>query len=172
MKFSDYLKSKANSINYNEGDKAELYTFSHEQTSQTSALIDYRYIGNVPNNYISFNCDENKDNCEIWRIIGVFSVEDENGNIEERVKIIRNSVLNNEIAWDSGSSVNIFGTNDWSKSSLNKYLNETYFSSLSNYSKKLIGNAKYYLGSFNTETTKTEDLYINERGLNDNHSKY
>lgn len=111
IKISDYLKTKANSgsiTNYNDGNKTEMYMFSHEATEQTGALTDYRYIGNSPNNYVSFNCDNDGKNCEIWRIIGVFTVEDENGNKEERVKIVRGSSLANKIAWDSGSNENIF----------------------------------------------------------------
>lgn len=53
-------------------------------------------------------------------------------------------------------------------------MNETYLSSLTYDSKKMIGKTKYYLGSFNTGTIKTEDLYSNEKTLNvnDNHSTY
>ena len=54
-----------------------MYTFSHEATAQTLSQIDYRYIGSVPNNYITFNN-------ETWRIIGVF---------DERIKIIRDESI-------------------------------------------------------------------------------
>ncbi len=70
-----YLLKKTNPktiTNYTDGDIHEMYTFEHEATVQTPALTDYRYIGSDPNNYVEFND-------ELWRIIGVFSVEDENG---------------------------------------------------------------------------------------------
>ena len=69
-----------------------------------------RYIGATPNNYIYFNCsttnaDEmNDETCEKWRIIGVMNnTEDENGNKESRVKIMRNESLG-KYSWDSSDS--------------------------------------------------------------------
>ena len=38
-----------------EAQKKEMWTFTHEATEQTTALTDYRYIGADPNNYIEFN---------------------------------------------------------------------------------------------------------------------
>lgn len=40
-------------------------------------------------------------NNELWRMIGVFTVEDENGNTEQRIKIIRNEKLSDNMAWNS-----------------------------------------------------------------------
>ena len=60
----DSLISKGNtntSLTYDNGNKHELYAFSEPKTLQTEAGIDYRFIGNVPNNYIYFND-------ELWRI--------------------------------------------------------------------------------------------------------
>ena len=62
---------------YADGNTHEMYTFSHPETVQTTALTDYRYIGDNPYNYVEFNN-------ELWRIIGVFDVEDGNGNIEKK----------------------------------------------------------------------------------------
>ena len=74
-----------------------MYTFNHDETIQTSALKDYRYIGDSPNNYFYFNCSNENDTstCEIWIIIGVFTVEKEDGSTEEMVKIIRNRGIGN-----------------------------------------------------------------------------
>ena len=95
-----------------------------------------RYVGslegdNAVNNQVYFNCDPEytsdsktikygdedyiyKDHCEIWRIIGLFEVEDEKGNIEKRIKIINiNSIF--KASWDSSAS-NInegWGINQW-----------------------------------------------------------
>ena len=51
-----------------------MWTFSHEETEQLWTTTDYRYIGANPNNYVKFND-------ELWRIIGVFGVDDGTGKI-------------------------------------------------------------------------------------------
>ena len=78
-----------------------------------------RYIGSNPNNYISFNG-------ELWRIIGVMDgIEDSNGNVDKRIKIIRDEIILNT-NWDSSEhSINDGqGINEWSTSNINKILNE------------------------------------------------
>ncbi len=87
------LLEKTNSediLDYNDGNIHELYRFDHPATEQTLDLTDYRYIGNAPNNYVNFND-------ELWRIIGIFKVEDDDGNLEERVKIVRNESLGSKV---------------------------------------------------------------------------
>ena len=111
------LIEKANGsdiTDYNQGNKGEMYTFHHPATEQTGELTDYRYIGNVPNNYITFNN-------EVWRIIGVF---------EGRIKIIKDTSIGN-LKWDYkqygvGSSSS-FSSNDWTDSQLMYMLNPTTF---------------------------------------------
>ena len=71
-------------------------------------------------------------NNELWRMIGVFTVEDENGNTEQRIKIVRNEKLSSNMAWNSN------GVNEWSTASLNTYLNGEYYNGLDVESKKLI----------------------------------
>lgn len=88
------LLSKANNASvdyYRDGTIEEMYTFEHESTGQlsdwsSSETTDYRYIGEFPNNFIKFNN-------ELWRIIGVFTVDNGNGVKEKRVKIIRNESI-------------------------------------------------------------------------------
>ncbi len=62
-------------------------------TQESSNIREYRYSGTNVNNYVYFNCqdnmEQNGDNCETWRIIGVFKDE----NNEEHLKIVRNEVL-------------------------------------------------------------------------------
>ena len=114
--------SNAASItDYNSGNKGEMYTFTHPEAEQTtgwseSERTDYRYIGNTPNNYIQFND-------ETWRIIGVFTVEGENKELEQRIKIIRDQSIGS-FSWDKKSD----GTysNEWSTSSLATMLNGDY----------------------------------------------
>ena len=83
-----------------------------------------RYVGADPSNYIYFNCSTselsqmNDETCEKWRIVGIFNnIEDENGNIASRVKIIRDKPLGN-YSWDSSdSTVNLgYGVSQWGES--------------------------------------------------------
>ena len=118
---SDALKLKANASdkNYDESsatEQKEMWTFSHETTIQTEALTDYRYIGNEPNNYVEFNS-------ELWRIIGVFTVDDGRGIKEERLKIMRGTGLD-EIAFDNSTSEDEYGSNNWVTARVNYLLNE------------------------------------------------
>lgn len=160
---NDELISKSNDLNieYNDDTKGEVFKFSHPSTEQTEALEDYRFIGDVPNNYVYFNCADEEDisTCEIWRIIGVFDVEDENGNFEKRTKIIPN--YNFALAWDEENA------NEWSTSTGMKYLNEgEFWNNLSDSSKSMIKPTKYYLGSPNRNVNNTiEMLYNGERSL-------
>ena len=155
------LLSKTNDIsitNYTDGNTHEMYTFNHSATTQTEALTDYRYIGNTPNNYVTFNN-------ELWRIIGVFTVEDENGNQEQRIKIVRNEKLSTDMAWDSISPYE----NEWPDASLNVYLNEEYLNDFSEISRRMVVNTIYYLGGRDYNSTThcgtAEDMYAWERGI-------
>lgn len=153
---TEYLVNKANGVEinaYTSGNTHEMYTFDHEVTVQTPVLRDYRYIGNSPYNYVAFN--EN----ETWRIIGVFSVDDGNGNYEERVKLIRNESVGNK-QWNSSNQ------NEWVGSSIQTYLNDTY--TIDNKSRKMIASSKIYLGGLNYGgcincAPNGESFYISER---------
>ena len=151
----DDLLAKANPVsitNYTDGNTGEMYTFEHPATTQTGALTDYRYIGANPNNYVTFNN-------ELWRIIGVFTVEDGNGNTEQRIKIVRNEILSSEMAWDSN------GANEWSTATLNTYLNGDYYNGIDDTSKSMVADTKYYLGGSSAyDNLKGEDYYNFERG--------
>ena len=136
---------------YTNGNTHEMYTFTHEATSQTEASTDYRYIGNDPYNYVRFNN-------ELWRIIGIFEVEDENGNKEQRIKIIRDESLGN-MAWNSDN------VNEWTTASLQTYLNVDYYNSLSEESKRVVAGSKYYLGeSASSSGHSGPTYYAFERG--------
>jgi len=150
------LLSKTNDIsitNYTDGNTYEMYTFEHPVTTQTGALTDYRYIGANPNNYVTFNN-------ELWRIIGVFTVEDENGNTEERIKIVKNGKLSSNMQWDSTSPYE----NEWLTATLNTYLNGEYYNGLDEMSKNMIADTKYYLGGSDTSSGGAETYYNWERG--------
>ena len=122
----DTLLAKVNpeDLDYNsatDAQKKEMWTFSHPATEQTEALTDYRYIGVDPNNYVTFND-------ELWRIIGVFTVDNGTGKKEQRLKLIRNESIGN-YPWDNkpsgtGSSDSSYGSNEWTDARLNYLLNE------------------------------------------------
>ena len=151
----EYLVNKANPVtvaNYTDGNTKEMYTFEHPATTQTEALTDYRYIGANPNNYVTFNN-------ELWRIIGVFTVEDGNGNTEQRIKLVRNEKLSSKMLWDSNN------VNEWVTATLNTYLNGDYYNGLDDTSKSMIADTKYYLGGSSAyDNLKGEDYYNFERG--------
>ena len=154
MTVSD-LVAKANPVtitNYEDGNAGEMYTFEHPATTQTGALTDYRYIGATPNNFVTFNN-------ELWRIIGVFTVGDGNGNTEQRIKIVRNEKLSDTMKWDSNN------VNEWSTATLNTYLNGEYYNGLDTTSKSMIADTKYYLGGSSAyKNLAGEDYYNFERG--------
>ena len=129
----------------------EMYTFNHDTTVQTEALTDYRYIGNDPYNYVTFNN-------ELWRIIGIFTVEDENGNQEQRIKIIRDESIKNFI-WNSES------VTEWLDSIVNTYLNGEYYNSLLSEAQLMVVPTKFYLGgSSGFKGLGASDYYSFERG--------
>ena len=101
----------------------------------------YRYEGKNPNNYVLFND-------ELWRIIGVFSVQTQSSGTQNLVKLIRNETLD-ELAWDGRSSGS---TSDWSASTLQSHLNNGYY------------NATDTTCNFYSSNTKT--CYFSNTGLN------
>ena len=188
------LIAKANpeTLDYNTAttdQKNQMWTFTHEATTQLKATTDYRYIGANPNNYVKFND-------ELWRIIGVFDVDDGTGKIEKRMKIIRNEPIEG-YAWDNSTKESSNGTNNWLVARLNYLLNpghesETYGGSLywnrrsgtcysgssngtkscdftstglTDEAKAMIGDAKWYLGGSSTYNDVTTSMfYTRERG--------
>lgn len=169
VSIADYLISRANDktiTNYEDGNKSEMYTFEHPETVQTSELVDYRYIGDNPNNYIYFDCTDDSDvsTCEVWRIIGVFSVENEDGSTEKKIKIIRNKGIGN-YSWNYKEGLpELELLNDWSVSSLKDELNTNYYNNLSDTSKSLISSVKYYSGGADYHVySSADELYLRER---------
>ena len=171
----NHIMSKRNGTsitNYTDGNKGEMYTFNHEATVRTDALIDYRYIGNDPYNYVYFNCDSDGTNCEIWRILGVFNVDDGKQNYEQKVKIVRGSLFPTGMEFDSNLR------NDWANESLKVFLNGDYYNrtgaaetyGLKESARSMIDDSKFYLGlvsSIDPENSgygNTEKIYGDERG--------
>ena len=148
----DTLIALTNNVN-----DSGLYTITHSadstlQIGNDKDITEYRYRGANPKNYVNFNN-------ETWRILGIFPTDDGNGNIENRIKLIRNESIGS-YPWDSN------GYNNWTKATLNTFLNETYYNGLSANEKELIGNSKYYLGGYNNAITPTPvSMYSNERKI-------
>ena len=147
-----------------------LYTVTHPadstlQIGTTENMTEYRYRGASPKNYVTFNN-------ETWRIIGVFPTDDGTGKIESRIKIIRNESIGNKY-WNNCTDTNRdylcddgnTNYNNWRVSTLNTYLNETYLTGLSSEAQSMIGNAKYYLGGYNTSELQKDVMYKYERKI-------
>ena len=108
---------KNNSITYNTSPSQLLMNDRKGSSSTGIDAGNIRYYGADPDNYVYFNCSNYNNptasTCETWRIIGVF---------DGKVKIIRNSNIGT-YAWDN---MNGSGSNDWSKATLMKLLNQGY----------------------------------------------
>ena len=93
----------------NNKDDSGLYTITHEadstlQIGATESATEYRYRGANPKNYVTFNN-------EVWRILGVFPTDDGSGNIENRIKLIRNESIG-EYKWDDGTTAYNYNKQD------------------------------------------------------------
>ena len=142
-------------------DNSGLYTITHSkdttlQIGNDKDIKEYRYRGANPKNYVIFNN-------EVWRIIGVFPVDDGNGNIENRIKLIKDQSIG-ERYWDEDTDY----SNNWARpATLNTELNTTYLNSLDNIAQSMIGNTKYYLGGYNNSIKIQKDvMYQYERKIN------
>ncbi len=184
----------------NNKNESGLYTITHAKDSTLQIgndedITEYRYRGKDPKNYVTFNN-------ETWRIIGVFPTDDGTGNIENRIKLIRNESIGKD-SWDEGTTAYNYtkndnlmllqdnnklkaeylektnkydvmltapdacgGVNNWARpASLNTELNTTYLNSLDSTSKSMIGQAKYYLGGYESSSILTQDMYSYERKI-------
>ena len=109
-----------------------------------------RYMGKNPNNYILFNN-------ELWRIIGVFNIKSSvSGSTQKRLKIVRTESLG-DTPWD------LKNTNNWSTSSIQTYLNSTYYNTLTIETQNLIENSYWNLGGSSITNTASA-FYQSERG--------
>ena len=119
---------------------------------------EYRYRGGSVNNYVTFNN-------EVWRIIGVIPTEDTDGNVENRFKIIKDESIGNEL-WEKSS------TNNWTTATLNTYLNNDYYNTLSSNAKNMVGTTKYYLGGYENSRITTDIMWQYERKNEANRTGY
>ena len=148
----------------NNKDNSGLYTITHAKDSTLQIgtnedITEYRYRGASPKNYVTFNN-------EVWRIIGVFPTDDGTGNIENRIKIIKDQSIGNNY-WNNVSVTSTSSYNNWTGATLMKYLNATYYNSLiNNNSIDMVDDVKYYLGGYNGSLIVEKDVaYQNERKI-------
>ena len=149
-----------------------------------------RYINSNPNNYISFNN-------ELWRIIGVFNVEGEDGTKQERLKIVRNEAIG-KYSWDTshhdsgsdgpGNKNSAGGINEWSQADLMYLLNPgyenhkepKYYNDTSGkivYDEEyLVNNSLYYNSSsgkcFTSSSNYYSDCDFTQNGIKEDYKKY
>ena len=188
----EFIESATNSrtiTSYNDesADKGKMFYFTHtlnEGTENEKTITETRYIGNEPNNYVYFNCDDmsnqSASTCEVWRILGVFDTmrpdpEDNTQTItEQRMKLVRGEVIKKDLWSDDGVWIK---HNDWTAddASLRLFLNGDYYNrtgdalangyGLKTFTRGMIGDAVYYLGAFDPHYGwSTEKIYGEERG--------
>lgn len=134
---SDYLVSIAQS-------ESNMERIEQVSTQQTRELVEYRFTGNQPHNYVCLGSEEVCDANHLYRIIGVFPTQnDENEGYNRRVKLIKDVSLETQAFGEN---------NNFVASSLNTtVLNGSYLSSLGEYA-NYIDPALWYLGGSSTET--------------------
>ena len=146
----------------------EKVTHEIDDTLQVDSRFatEYRYRGgdSIVNNYVTFNN-------ETWRIIGVIPTEDIDGNVENRIKIIRNISIGG-MYWNdcetNGAGVYCVGDdlkflNNWTIATLNTYLNNDYYNTLNGDAKSMIGTTRYYLGGYDSSEITSDVMWQYER---------
>ena len=135
-------------------DGLEPITHTIDNTLQVDSKFatEYRYRGgdSVVKNYVTFNN-------ETWRIIGIIPTEDTDGNVENRIKIIKDESIGN-MKWNETQDTTTSSYNNWVTGTLNTYLNNDYYNTLTTDAKNMIGTAKYYLGGYNDIPSFTSDV--------------
>ncbi len=101
----------------------------------------YVYKGADPNNYVWFNE-------ELWRIISIES--------DGTMKIVRNNSLGSEMTWNDDTN------NDWYAASLNTYLNEDYYDTLTEVAKSQIELYDWSVGKLDKGDIDLETIIENE----------
>ena len=103
----------------------------------------YIYRGGTPNNYITFNN-------ELWRILSV--------EADGTIKIIRNESIG-DMAWDTSNS------NNWSRpATLNTYLNNEYYNSLTDVAKEQITSGTFKIGPVTYNNANLSNTVTIENG--------
>ena len=169
------------------GDGLVAVNIDGARASDGDTIREYRYSGtsaNITNNYVSFNN-------ELWRIVGLFTETTGDGKEEQLIKIVRNEGLTNlpasfkasntyqgtttettyKFGNDAGTGAywnNPQGTwsgnkNDWTRSGVIHYLNDTYLPTIETKYANMIENVVYHLGNSHYSYTPAKS-YTEERG--------
>ena len=156
----DYALTFAKSKVGTDGLEPITHTIDNTLQVDSKFATEYRYRGgdSVVKNYVKFNN-------ETWRIIGIIPTEDTDGNVENRIKIIRDTSIGNK-NWNEN------GTNDWVTGTLNTYLNNDYYNTLTTDAKNMIGTAKYYLGGYKASKMTSDVMWQYERKNEANRTGY
>jgi len=176
-----------------EAQKKEMWTFTHEATEQTTDLTDYRYIGADPNNYVKFNdelwriigvfdTDDGTGKVEKrLKIIRNEPIGDYSWDTKDSTTGAESDYGKNE--WTDArlnyllnpghESETAGGSLYWNRDAGNCY-SEQYdgttacdftTTGLTEKSKAMIGDAKWYLGGISTDEDVTAPMfYTRERG--------
>ena len=140
-------------------DGLEQITHTIDNTLQVDSKFatEYRYRGgdSTVKNYVTFNN-------EVWRIIGIIPTEDTNGNVENRIKIIRDTSIGNKY-WNTTKDTTTNSYNNWVTGTLNTYLNNDYYNTLTTDAQSMIGTTKYYLGGYVNSTITSDVMWQYER---------
>lgn len=152
-----------------------------------SKAIEDGYIEELKN-WVCFGTDaEDCDDEHLYRIIGIFNEHNvNNGIIEQRIKLIKNSISTKEVLTTAGdyymsgndyswNKVNAAIAKDetgfqnvWSYSALNKLnLNNNFLNSFEDKWQNMISESIWYVGGFNQEigySTNAKTVYQNEIG--------
>ena len=141
-RMTTYLINNKVQNSVNAGESGLVRIGNSGEITTSSSPREYRYIGPNPNNYIRFNN-------ELWRIIGIF---------DGQLKIIRNE--SRGMDWD------INDVNDWSKASLQTYLNNDYYGTINSEDQTKIDSTYVWkLGGSSTNNDVTAQMfYERERG--------
>ena len=149
-------------------DGLEQITHTIDNTLQVDSKFatEYRYRGGNVANYVTFNN-------EAWRIIGIIPTEDTDGNVENRIKIIRDTSIGDKY-WNTTQDTTTSSYNNWVTGTLNTYLNNDYYNTLSTDAQNMIGTTKYYLGGYDwADDTFTSDIMWQYERKNDaNRTEY
>ena len=151
----DYALTFAKSKNGTDG--LEMITHEIDDTLQVDSKFatEYRYRGGNVNNYVTFNN-------ETWRIIGIIPTEDIDGNVENRIKIIKDESIG-DMKWNTIEDTTTNSYNNWVTGTLNTYLNNDYYNTLSSDAQNMIGTTKYYLGGYDGAEITTDVMWQYER---------
>ena len=141
----DYVKAQYTGT---QGDNGIYY--HNSELTNGAGDNSYRFAGasDQVNNYVCFGstqspCPENN----LYRIIGVFG---------DKVKLIKSTSVGNK-AWDSSN-----GSNTWSTSSLNNYLNNEFINIFDETTKGKITDTTWKVGGFSDYRQPAAQVYQNE----------